>query len=408
MSKGKRGDTHILFLLIKKFLWSKQSDGFLSLITWVSILGVVLGVVALTVVTSVINGFEAELTRVVTSFNGEVFLYSRGNPISHSEEIEQKIKQTLPQLKSITTSFITELMVAGPHGVAGGVLEGINLETIGNVTDLPKRVVSGRMPQYGNEIVLAVHLAERIGAKEGDIVKLVLPFAGEAQESKVFEATVVGQVKVGMYRYDSKFIFAPLSYVQSITGHPDQVTNFRMNLAPRSDLTKATQALTENFGYPFRAKYWGQLDQNLFMAIELEKAVLAVILTAILVVAAFNVVSTLMMMIYDKTQEIAILKAMGLEPRAVFKMFCGIGVMIGTIGTMIGVGVGIGINRLIERWDFVKLPEDIYHIGKWKVIERWQEIVIIVLFAILISFISTLYPAWTIMRKSPLEGLRYE
>ncbi len=414
------GNTRIVLHLARKFLASKKSESFISLIAWVSVMGVSLGVLALIVVTSVINGFEGELSRAITGMNGDIILYSRGNPIDHPDELAKKIKSLIPDVVASTPNFTTELMVSGPKGVGGAVLEGIDSSTLGEVTEIPRRITDGRLPvakiarekNSRVEVTLGFHLAEKVGAKVGDDVRLIAPFAGETHESRYVQAKVVGIFKVGMYRYDSKFMLAALKDVQDFLEAKGAVTTFKIKMPPGKysgkELEKISNQLSESFGYPFRAKYWGQLDKNLLYAIELEKIVIALILTAILIVAAFNVVSTLMMMVYDKTKELAILKAMGLSPAQSFQLFCGIGMLIGSLGVGIGLGLGVLVNKALAKTQWIKLPDDVYNIGYLPVVERWSEISLIVIFGLLICFAATLFPAISVMRRSPLEGIRNE
>jgi len=392
-----------------KFLLSKASDGFLSFISWVSVIGVALGVMSLTVVTSVINGFEGELTRVITSMNGDLLLYSRGDPLRDPDVVEAEVKKVVPQVKAITASFVAELMVSGPAGVSGAVLQGIDLARIGTVTEIPRRIVSGRLPQAEDEISLGSVIAEKIRARIGDEIRVIAPFTGGADAApKSVKVRVVGLVRMGMYDYDSKFIFMSLAAVQKFLDQPGKVTNFNMKLETGSDSRRASDRLTQSFDYPFRAKDWSQLNKNLFYAIKLEKAVIAILLTVIIIVAAFNVVSTLMMMIHDKTKEIAILKAMGFRPAQSFQLFCFLGLGIGTVGTTLGIVFGLGLSWVLEKTHWIQLPSDIYAIGFLPVVVRWLEIGWIAGVAMVIAFVATLYPALQVSRRSPLEGLRYE
>lgn len=407
----------IIPIIARRFLLSKVSDRFLSFIAWVSVIGVALGVLALTVVTSVINGFEGELSRVITGMNGDVVFYSRMDPVSNPDAVELRIRKVVPEVTAISASFVTEIMASGPNGVAGAVLEGIDAETIGQVTALPQRVISGRLPQDEGEVVLGVSLADRIGASVGSEVRLIIPFTDstdarqigrEAQTPKAIKAQVVGLIRMGMHDYDSKFVFTSLEEVQRILDQHGKVTSFKLKLVEGSDSRKVADRLTDNFGHPFRAKDWAQLNKNLFYAIKLEKAVIAIILTIIVIVAAFNVVSTLMMMIHDKTREIAILKAMGFRPGQGFGLFCLIGFGVGAVGTAVGILVGLGVNSVLRKTHWIDLPPEIYYIGFLPVVVHWQEIALIAFFALVISFLATLYPAWKVARRSPLEGLRYE
>lgn len=395
--------------LARKFLLTRQSDGFLSFIAWVSVLGVALGVLALTVVTNVINGFESELIRSITGMNGELILYSRADPIRDPSLMEAEIRRIVPEVEAITPSFMTELMASGANQVSGAILQGFDPETFGEVSSVPERLVSGRMPESDQEVAVGSALAEKIGAHLNSDIRLIAPFAGEtASAPKVIPVRVVGMVRMGMYDYDSKFIFMTLPGVQKFLNQEGHVTHFNMKLSPHSRSDQAASRLSDSFGYPFRAKDWSQLNKNLFYAIKLEKAVIAIILTVIVIVAAFNVVSTLMMMIHDKTGEISILKAMGFRNDQVFGLFCLIGTGIGVTGILAGGLAGLGVGYLLERTRWIRLPPDIYYIDFLPVIVRWHEVGLIMVVALLITFAATLYPSWSVSRRSPLDGLRYE
>jgi lipoprotein-releasing system permease protein len=385
----------------------------------VSVLGVLLGVVALVVVTSVINGFQGELVKVITGMNGHVILYSRGEAISEPSQVEAKIRQTVPEAIAITRSMITELMVSGSSGVAGAILEGVDLATVDRVTNLRGKITSGRLPQKSGEVAIGDSLASRIGAKVGAEIRVIVPFAGVMIDEstsdgtlsnipKSVSAVVVGIVKMGMHQYDSKFVYTTLEAAQEILEQPDKVSSFKILLPQGVDSRKVSDRLSENFGYPFRAKDWGQLNKNIFYAIELEKVVIAIIMTIIVIVAAFNVVSTLMMMIYDKTKEIAILKAMGFKPTQSFGLFCLIGLGIGMVGTLGGLGLGLFLNWVLRTTRLIELPADVYYIGYLPVKENWVEIGMIVGVSMIITLLATFYPAYKVSTRSPLEGIRYE
>jgi len=368
-----------------------------------------LGVLALTVVTSVINGFEGELTRVITGMNGDVLLYSRGEPLKDPSVIESEIRKVVPQVTAVTASFVTELMVSGPQGVSGAVLQGIEPDRIGEVTSIPRRLISGKIPTQEGEVTLGSAIAEKLGATLGTPIRLIVPYTSDKDSApRILNVHVVGIVKMGMYDYDSKFVFMTLGAVQKFLDLPGRVTNFNMKILPGTDSREVSDRLGESFDFPFRAKDWSQLNKNLFYAIKLEKVVIAIILIVIVVVAAFNVVSTLMMMIHDKTKEIAILKAMGFRPSQCFQLFCIIGLGIGAVGTTMGVLGGLGLGWVLERTRWIHLPEDIYYIGFLPVVVRWMEIGMIACIALLIAFLATLYPSWSVARRSPLDGLKYD
>ena len=400
--------------LALKFLMSKSSDGFISLIAWISVTGVALGMLALTLVTSVINGFQGELRRVITSMNGEVILYTTGHPVTRSDLVEEKIRRLVPETQALTESFLMELMISGPGGVAGAILDGFTAETLGFVTSIPKNVVDGVLPDRPGQVALGTSLAERIGAKVGDEIRLIVPFTQASEDEagigtpKVGTARVVGLVRMGMHQYDSKFVFAPIGFVQDFVGRPDHFTTFRIRLMPGTVSRDVSARLSENFGYPFRSRDWSQMNQNILYAVELEKVVIAIILTVIVIVASFNVISTLMMMIHDKTREIAILKAMGLLPSQSFFLFCFIGTGIGALGVGTGLIGGLFANEVLSRTRLIELPAEVYYIGFLPVVVRWSELTLISFVALLICFTATVYPSWRVARRSALEGLRYD
>lgn len=359
--------------LAKRFLLSKRSDGFISLISWVSILGVVLGTLALVVVTSAINGFEKELTKVITGVNGDVFLYTRGSPVGGQNEVIERIKKASAFVQHVTPTFISELMVGGPTSVSGAVIEGVELSSYSQVASVTSKTISGRFP-----------------------------------EPKVLDVVVTGIVKIGMYQYDSKTLFIPIKTIQSFFEQDGRVTSFKIKLKDLNKADEVASLLTQTFGYPFRAKSWNALFPNILQAISLEKRVIAVVLTAIIIVAAFNMVSTLMMLIHDKTKEIAILKAMGFKPSQSFQLFCVIGIGIGVVGTGVGVGLGLLLNLILLKTKLISLPQDIYYIDFLPVAFNWGEILWIAVFSLFICFLATLYPSWKISTKPPLEGIREE
>jgi lipoprotein-releasing system permease protein len=396
-----------VWLIAKRFLGSRASGGFLSFISLISVVGVGLGVLALVSVTSVINGFEGELVRSVTGLNGEVLLFTHSVPVGDADAVMAKVRRVAPETVAVTPSFLAELMVSGPQGAAGALLEGVDLATVGTVTDIPQRLVKGALPAQDDEVVLGTTLADKLGVGPGGTVRLVAPFAADGQPATVTRR-VSGVVRLGYHEYDSKYVIGTLDGVRGFLGQPGKVTTFKLKLKHGADPGAVARRLSDDFGYPYRAKEWARLNRNLLYATQVEKATISVILTIIVIVAAFNVVSTLLMMIHDKVRDIAILKAMGLNRQQVFRLFCLIGLGIGCVGTAVGIGAGVGMDRLLERSGLLNLPPEIYHLSSFPVRERWNEVAVIAGVAILITFLAAVYPAFTVARRAPLEGIRHE
>ncbi len=399
-----------------RFLVSKSRGNFLSFISLVSISGVCIGVLALLVVTSVVNGFENELTRVISGTQGDVLFYTRGAPIRDRKDLERKIRELSPQAGSITGSFVSEVMFHGPEGVAGGVLEGVDLPTWPSVIEIKSRIQGeGALPEKDEEILLGSALAERLGVKIGDSIRVILPFSSMDEDEsgagtpKVQDFRLVGIVHLGMYDYDSKYAYAPLPSVQRLVYGEDRdfITTFRMRLEEPSMAASVAQGLSGHFGYPYRVRDWSQLNRNLLYAIRLEKAVIAVLLTAIMVVAAFNVISALLMMVHEKEKEIAILRVLGVRMRDQFYLFSLIGSFLGLAGTVLGTVLGLIATWVLRSSQFIRLPAEVYHLEYLPVIIRWTEWCAIGVLAFLICFLATVGPAARIARRSPVEGLRW-
>ena len=376
-----------------------------------------MGVLALLVVTSVVNGFEGELTRVITSTQGDILFYTRGAPIRDPAELERKIREFAPTTQSITESFVSEVMFSGPSGVAGGVIEGLNLHAYSSVISIDDRLEKGsEMPEGDGEIVLGSALAEKLGVVKDDAVRVIIPFSGvEEEESRGFgsprvqDFKVVGIVHLGMYDYDSKYAYSSIQSVQQLVFNENKnfATSFRLKLKDPSQAPAVASELSEHFGFPYRVRDWSQLNKNLLYAIKLEKAVISILLTAIMVVAAFNVISALLMLVYEKEKEIAILRVLGVRRRDQFYLFSFVGSFFGMMGTFFGVLTGVLFIFILKETRFIHLPADIYHLEYLPVVIRWTEWSAIALMAFVICFLATVGPAAKIAARPPVEGLRW-
>jgi lipoprotein-releasing system permease protein len=403
--------------IAKRFLLSKSRGNFLSFVTLISILGVCIGVLALLVVTSVVNGFENELTRVIAGTQGDVLLYTRASPIRDRAGFEKKIREFTPNLKAITPSFVSEVMFHGPDGVAGGALEGVDLSTWREVLTVADRLTAGSsLPSEPGDLLLGSALAERLGVRIGDTIRVIIPFSsfeddeeGGFGSPKVQDFKLVGTVHLGMHDYDSKYAYAPLDSVQALVFGEDHdfITTFRMRLQNPERAQAVAKELRQHFGFPYKARDWSDLNKNLLYAIRLEKVVIGVLLTAIMIVAAFNVISALLMMVYEKEKEISILRVLGARKRDHFVLFAMIGSTLGLAGTLLGVVFGWIGTEILRNTQFIRLPAEVYHLEYLPVIVRWTEWCAIGLMAFIICFLATVGPAAKIARRSPVEGLRW-
>lgn len=407
-----------------RFLTSKKTDDdaphthFLSFVTLVSVIGVCVGVLALLVVTSVVNGFEKELTQIIAGTQGDIIFYSRGNPIRDRDSLERKIREFTPNFQAITGSFVSEVMFHGPNGVAGGIIEGVEPKTWGDVTSVEQRLQKGSaFPSEEGQITLGDSLAEKLGVKVGDSLRVILPFSGYEGESgfgspRVQDFQVTGLLHLGMHDYDSKYAYALLPSVQRLVfGDSSQeknyITSFRLKLTDSNLAPKSALELAKHFGFPYRVKDWSQLNKNLLYAIQLEKGVITALLTAIMIVAAFNVISALLMLVYEKEKEIAILRVLGMKMRDQFILFSWVGSFFGLLGTLAGVIMGLVFVLILSKTHLIHLPAEIYHLEYLPVVIHFTEWCSIALMAFVICFIATVVPAAKIARRSPVEGLKW-
>lgn len=407
----------LLVEIATRFLVSKSRGNFLSFISGVSIAGVCVGVLALLLVTSVVNGFENELTHIITGTQGDVLFYTRGAPIRDQVELERKIREFAPSIESITGSYISEVMFNGPNGVAGGIIEGLDLNAYASVVSISEKLEPGSvMPENEGEIILGSALAEKMGVKRDDSVRVIIPFSGVEEEDnrgygapRVQDFKVVGIVHLGMYDYDSKYAYAPMASVQQLVFNEpkDYITSFRMKLHDSNEAPAVANELSKHFGFPYRIRDWSQLNKNLLYAIKLEKVVISTLLTAIMIVAAFNVISALLMLVYEKEKEIAILRVLGVTRRDQFYLFSFIGSFFGLAGTLAGVACGLIATFILRTTKLIHLPADVYHLEYLPVVIRFTEWSAIALMAFVICFLATVGPAARIASRSPVEGLRW-
>lgn len=394
---------------------SGRTRGFVSFIAAISMAGLALGVTALLVVTSVMNGFERELKSALTAFHGHIIFFSRGEPVSDPQLYMAEIPKAFPAVKAISPYVFAEVMLSSAKGVSGVVIEGIDRATIDGVSQVGRKLVAGRLPEApaagatGNpEVTLGAEIARKLHVGPGDSVVLTVPFAREREAPLVRKLTVAGVVRLGMYDYDSKYALMEISQAQKLLGLDGKVNAFKILTKEPEESYRVTAALNDRYVYPMRARDWSSLNRNLFYAIRLEKAVIATILMAIVVVASFNIISTIMMMVHDKKRQISMLKALGWSRGQTFAVFLLIGASMSVLGTILGLGLGRALCGIVEWKSIVDLPADVYFLSRLPVEIRPWEWAAICGLAIVLAIVSTLWPSYRVSRESPVEGLRYE
>jgi lipoprotein-releasing system permease protein len=401
-----------------RYLRTKQKETFVSLITMLAIIGVTVGVMALIIVIAVMAGFESDLKQRILGIESHIVVMRHGGSFFDYRKVAQKITAT-DGVKAVTPFIYSQGMLRSSSGVSGVVFRGIDPESAGGVLDILQGEVTQRLKaSYSNEgatastpgIILGKELANNLGVIEGDMVYLISPRGiispiGHLPSMKRF--MVVGRFQSGMYEYDGSLAYIHLKDAQKILRMNDTVTGLEVRVDDIYSARKIAQRIVAELGFPYWAKDWMQMNRNLFSALKLEKTVMFIILVLIVLVAAFNIAGTLIMMVMGKTKDIAILKAMGATDRSVKRIFIFKGMIIGAVGTTLGVCLGVVLCKLLEKYKFIELPGDVYYISTLPVRLDLVDVSMIAAAAMLICFIATLYPARQAAKLNPVEAIRY-
>lgn len=389
-----------LWIALRYFL-AKRRTRFISLVSLISILGVAVGVMALLVVLAVMNGFETDLKDKIIGANAHIVVEKDYGIMDYAVLMEQ-IK-AVAGIEAVAPFINGQAMLIHKQNVFGLAVRGIEPEKEFRVTKIGQYLRQGNAAIDKEEIIIGNILAEKLNLKLKDAVSLVSPFDGY---SHTFH--VSGIFNSGMYEYDANLVLINLQTAQEIFGLYGIVSGIGIKIDRVELARKIRQELSKKIGPDYFVLTWMDMNKNLFSALKLERTVMFIILTLIVLVAAFNIASTLIMLVMEKTKDIGILKAIGATSRSVKLIFSGEGMIIGILGTFLGVLGGFGLCHLLKNYQFIKLPQDIYYIDRIPVrIERMDSF-LVVFFAVLLSYLATLHPARQAARLNPVEALRYE
>ncbi len=406
------------YFIGRRYLRAKRQQAFISLITILSTTGIAVGVMALIVVIAVMSGFESDLKSRILGGQSHIVLMRHGGPFTEYRKILKDVEK-IDGVESATPVIYTQVMLRASSRVSGAVLRGIDPESAGRVIKTLDKV-SLHNPKAGMGestdnnvpgIVLGKELANNLGVSKGDTIYLISPRGmispiGHLPAMKRFKLT--GFFESGMYDYDGSFAYINIEQAQKILRMGNSVTGIEIRVDNMYKAREIAQKIVSDLGFPFWARDWMQMNQNLFTALKLEKTVMFIILTLIVLVAAFNIASTLIMMVMDKTRDIAILKAMGATNKSIKKIFVFKGMVIGTVGTTLGVILGFVLCTILKHYKIAELTGDIYYFTtKLPVRLEFFDVFIIVSAALVICFLATIYPARQASRLDPVEAIRY-
>jgi len=402
------------FYIAGKYLKAKRKEGFISLITFLSVAGVTVGVMALVIVIAVMSGAETDFRKRILGLEPHILVMNySGKFDSYSH-----ILNTLGNKKFIKGSspiLFEQAMIRSSHSFSGVMVRGIEPENGFSLVKGfgPEQLKEKLDEQPKNDnlpgIILGRELANSVGVINGDKIILMSPKGfispmGHIPSMKRF--VVTGTFDSGMYEYDSALAYVHLKQGQQLSGSKNKISAIGIWVDDIFDVKPIKENLSEGLSYPFYLRDWMEINKSLFSALKLEKTAMFIILTLIILVAAFNIASALIMMVMEKTKDIAVLKAMGATNKTIRKIFIIQGMIIGIIGTLIGTVSGVLICFLLKKYDFIQLP-DAYPFSTLPVQLETIDVLMISVSAVIICFFSTLYPAHKASKMDPVEALRY-
>ena len=409
-----------------RYLKAKRKQTFISIITVISIAGVAVGVMALIVVLAVMSGFEMTLKEKILGTQAHlVLLKASQEGMDHYEEVAKKAEEVKGVISAAPFIF-NQVMLSSESNVSGVVLKGIDPDRVGKVTELAHNLKAGRLQdlktvQEGDlpGIILGVELAKHLSISINDTIQVISPLGtmtpmGMMPKMKRFR--VKGIFQSGMYEYDNTMAYVSLEGAQRFFSMGAHVTGIEIKTDDIYKVKKVGKEIRQRMGFPFWTKDWMEMNRNLFAALRLEKIAMFIILVLIVLVAAFNIISTLIMVVMEKHKDIAILKSMGAPSKGILKIFIIEGLVIGVVGTVLGGILGLGAAFNLEKitgfvenlFGFKILASDVYYIDKLPSQVNPIDVGMIVMTAILISLLATLYPSWRASKLDPAEALRYE
>ena len=404
------------WFISQRYLRAKHKHGFISLISLISVIGITVGVIALIVVLAVYAGFTNGLRDQILGVNSHIIVQQYGGAIRDYQNTREQVL-TVKDVTGATPYLYAQTLVSSSYGGSGVVLRGIDPVTAENVVGLSGQMIAGSIHDLDEvvedrvpTIILGKALAADLRVGLGDKVRLISPSGPLTPMGvipKVKTTRVSGIFETGMFEYDSSLAYMSLANVQNFLGEGDIAHGIEVTVRHKM-LNKADQVgrdIVSKLGTGFIAKDWMSMNRNLFAAFKLEKIGMFICLTLIILVAALNIISALIMVVMEKSQDIAILKSMGATSGSIMKIFFLQGAVIALTGTTLGVLGGLGLCELLSRYQFIELPSNVYPMTTLPIKVLPLDVTIVAVSSIVITLLATLYPSWKASKVQPAEVL---
>lgn len=408
-----RFETFIAF----RYLFALRKQSFISVISLFAVCGVAIGVGALIVVIGVMNGFSTDLRDKILGVNAHILVTSLRGGMKDYKELAEEARDVSGVI-GVTPFVYSEVMLSTRSGVKGVVLRGIDPSSSSSVVSLSKDMVSGDLQRLDEEgdfpgIIVGSELAKRLGLTEGSQVNLLSPSGRSSSAGftpKVRRFTVAGIFRTGMFEYDSSLGYVSIPAARQLLGFKgDVVSGLEISVDDVYNVEAITKDLRKRIGsFSVYVRHWQEMNANLFAALKLEKSAMFIILAMIVLVGSFSIVTTLVMLVIQKTKDIAVLMSIGAEVKSIRNIFMMQGTLIGLVGTVIGYCVGVPVSLLLKKYQFIKLPSNVYPVDYLPVRLEAIDLISIGVAAFLLCFLATIYPARRAASLSPSEALRYE
>jgi len=403
--------------LALRMLANRHQARMINVISIISVSGVALGVWALIVILSVLNGFQTEVREKILGGAPHVIVFHRFEGIAGAPAVAARVAE-VEGVQAATPFVYSRTLASKGDRSEGVVLWGVDPGGMARVSDLPARIRDGvflaeDQPGGVPGVVLGKVLATTLRAGLGDELTFASPFKGArtplGMVPRLARFRVVGILDAGMYEYDATYAFAEIGAAQKMLRLGDRVTGVQARLHDIYAAREVGARVQEHLGsMDYYTNDWISLNASLFNAFKLEKFALAVVLTLIVLVAAFNIVGTLIMVVTERTKAIGVLSAMGATSRTIARVFMWQGLAIGLLGTVVGIALGFVTNRVLDEWRFIELPGDVYLVESLPVLTQASDFVLVAGISVLISFLATIYPARLAAALTPVEAIRHE